>query len=376
MAYVFFGIGVVLYVFAMASVATTLVIPRGHLNHFVKVVDQCVDQVYRVICGMARTYERRDALRASQGVVLLFLTLVSWVTLLILALGLMELPSIRGILPAIREAGASFLTLGFTSTPTVWASVIDFLAGFTGLVVVALQISYLPTLYSAFNRRETEITLLASRSGVPSFGPEILARTRIGIVDAEVLGLYRAWERWAADVSETHSTYPALLRFRSPNAYNSWVVALLAVMDSAAMYQSIAPSQAPLESRLALRMGFECLRTIATTLGIPFDPDPSPNDPIQLTREEFDEALARLRSVGFPIERDGDDGWRHFQGWRVNYERIVYALAWQLDVVPAQWSGPRRFGAKPLRTVRVVNRTPENPGGGSTEDFRTPKPST
>ncbi|MGC8480882.1 MAG: hypothetical protein ACP5PJ_04985, partial [Acidimicrobiales bacterium] len=181
MAYVFFGIGVVLYIFAMASVATTLVIPRGHLNHFVKVVDQCVDQVYRVICGMARTYERRDALRASQGVVLLFLTLVSWVTLLILALGLMELPSIRGILPAIREAGASFLTLGFTSTPTVWASVIDFLAGFTGLVVVALQISYLPTLYSAFNRRETEITLLASRSGVPSFGPEILARTRIGI---------------------------------------------------------------------------------------------------------------------------------------------------------------------------------------------------
>jgi hypothetical protein len=112
-------------------------------------------------------------------------------------------------------------------------------------------------------------------------------------------------------------------------------------------------------------MGFRCLQQLATTVGIPYDPDPRPDAGIALSREEFDQGIARLQSVGFPIERTPDEAWPHFQGWRVNYESIAYRLAYAIDAVPAAWSGPRRSGEGPLTPLRVINRTPENPEGAS-----------
>ena len=90
-------------------------------------------------------------------------------------------------------------------------------AAYTGLIVIALQVGYLPTLYAAFNRREAEVTLLVSRAGSASWGPELLVRTRFGIAaqtsTSELSELYQRWERWAADVADTHSTYLTLVSF-------------------------------------------------------------------------------------------------------------------------------------------------------------------
>ena len=90
-------------------------------------------------------------------------------------------------------------------------------------MIVTLQIASLPTLYAAFNRRETEVALLNARAGVPSWGPELLARTHYalgsGMSTIDTLPeLYARWERWAADVAESHATYLPLVRFRSPAA--------------------------------------------------------------------------------------------------------------------------------------------------------------
>ena len=361
--------GTLIYGSVLFSIAKTLVIPRGSLPKLAKIVDRSVDWIYGRVCAMTRSYERRDSIRSSQAVVFLFVMLVVWVATLMVALALMILPALRSPGGALREVGASFLTLGFTSTATPWATFVDFLAGFTGLAIVAVQISYLPTLYSAYNRRETEVTLLSSRVGEPAWGPELLARTRIGIVDAEVLGIYQAWERWAADVAESHSTYPVLLRFRSPNPYASWVTGLLCVMDSAALYLAVAPSRAPLSARLMLRMGFVCCRQIARSVGIVFDPDPHPDDPVALSFEEFLVGIDRLRSVGFPLERSLEEAWADFRGWRVNYESILYELAERLDAVPVRWSGGRRAMTMTLDSQRVVNRTPLHPDGESPQIY-------
>ena len=122
-----------------------------------------------------------------------------------------------------------------------------FVAAATGLVIVTLQIAYLPTLYAAFNRRETEVALLNARAGVPSWGPELLARTHYalgsGVSTIDTLpDLYAQWERWAADVAESHTTYLPLVRFRSPRPLSSWVTALLAVLDSAALFLALSPA--------------------------------------------------------------------------------------------------------------------------------------
>jgi hypothetical protein len=365
--------GGLLLVATSGSVLKTLVMPGGRVGWLVKFVDQLTDRILWIICRPIKQYEQRYQVLVYEAPLILAILLACWLVAYLVGFGLLLWPGTASFPAAIRESGSSLLTLGFAATRSGEPTAVDFLAGATGLVVVALQIAYLPTLYAAFNRRETEVTLLGVRAGRPAWGPELLARTKFTIVEEDLPEFYRQWERWAADVAESHSSYPILLRFRSPHPEASWLVSVLAVMDSAALYSALAPSTVPIQARLSLAMGFRCLQQLATAVGIPFDPDPRPDSGIALTRQEFDEGIARLESVGFEMERTPDEAWPHFQGWRVNYESIAYRLAWATDAVPAAWSGPRRSGEEPITPRRVVNRTPENPDGAP-PPFRAQQP--
>jgi hypothetical protein len=346
-----------------ASVLQTLVTPGGRVGRLFKSVDRAMDAAFRVAGRPFPHYDQRSRILAFQAPMVLAGVLVCWLGAYLLAFGLMLWPATRNLAGALRESGSSLYTLGFASTQEGGPTVVDFTAGAIGMIVVALQIAYLPTLYNAFNRRETEVTLIAVRAGLPAWGPELLARSRYTITTDELPEFYRQWERWAADVAESHSSYPILLRFRSPHPMASWLIALLAVMDSAALYSAVAPEQLPREARLCLAMGFRCLKQLAATVGMEYDDDPRPDAGIALSREEFDDGIARLQSVGFKMERTPDEAWVHFQGWRVNYESIAYRLAYVIDAVPAAWSGPRRSGEPPMAPHRVINRTPTNPEG-------------
>lgn len=262
---------------------------------------------------------------------------------------------------SFREAGSSLLTLGFAGGARLRLSTLDFLAAATGPVLIALQIAYLPTLYAAYNRRELEVTLLQSRAGEPAWGPEILARQ--WLVDTEIAlpELYRAWERLASDMGESHSTYPVLIAFRSPRPYRHWLVGLVAVMDAAAMQLALTPRSAPPEARLVLRAGFTALRDMARALRLPFDADPAPDAPVQLTYVEFEAAVAMLEAAGFSAERSTPEAWPHFHGWRVNYEAIAYELSRRCDAVPALWTGPRDFASTPVPPRRPADRQPGLP---------------
>ncbi len=101
-------------------------------------------------------------------------------------------------------------------------------------------------------------------------------------------------------------------------------------------------------------MGFTAFNRIARTVRFEVDPDPSPEGPIILTFEEFEQAVEMLRDVGFPIERTATEAWPEFRGWRVNYEPAAYYLANRLTAPPAPWSGQRRH----LRAGVVAPRRP------------------
>jgi len=356
-------VGGVLLLGTSASVLKTLVMPGGRIGLLYKTVGRTVDSFFRLAVRRLAGFERRDRVLAFQAPVVLAGMLIAWLIAFLTGFGLLLWPIVGNLAAALRESGSSLLTLGFASTSGGGPTAIDFLAGATGLIVVALQIAYLPTLYGAFNRRETEVTLMAVRAGQPAWGPELLARSRFTITTEELPNFYRQWERWAADVAESHSSYPILLRFRSPHPMASWLIALLAVMDSAALFSAVAPDELPIQGRLCLTMGFRCLRQLADTLGWPYDEDPRPDAGIALTRQEFDQGIQRLQSVNFQMQRTPDEAWPHFQGWRVNYEALAYRLAYALDVVPAAWSGPRRSGEPPIAPRLVINRTPERPEG-------------
>lgn len=354
--------GIAMVVATWYSVVHTLIVPRGRIG-LLGVVDRAVDRSYRQMGRMTSSYGQRDSLLATEPAVILLALLALWLCLFVVGYGLVLTPMCGSLGAGVRDAGDSLFTLGADAHLGGLGAGIQYVAAATGLVVVALQIAYLPTLYAAYNRRETEVTLLGVRAGEPAWGPELLARTRVGISHDDLPTFYAAWERWSADVAESHASYPALLRFRSPRAHSSWVVGLLAVLDSAALYHSVDPVSAPLEARLCLRMGFRCFQNLAILVGVDINRDPRPDDSITLTYEEFLEGYRHLEEVGFPLERSAEDAWPHFRGWRVNYEKAAYALARGIDAVPASWAGPRRISHPPIPLMRPLNRTPANPEG-------------
>ena len=233
---------------------------------------------FRKVAQLTRTYPAKDRILAVSEPVALVVLLVTWLVMTMFGFTLVNWGIGTGSFPtAFSEAGSSVFTLGFTLTHTQGSRTVDFVAAGTGMVLVALQIAYLPTLYAAYNRRETLVTLLESRAGSPAWGPELLIRHQlVGTID-NLANLFAEWERWAADVAESHSTYPSLLYLRSPRALNSWIVSLIAVLDAAALTLAMDPVGAPIEARMCIRMGFTCLRDIAQATRIPFDPDPSPD---------------------------------------------------------------------------------------------------
>ena len=352
--------GVIVLIITAASVIRVLIVPRPAAGGPTTWAARVVRFGFRQVATLTRTYVAKDRVLALSEPVALLGLLASWLALTTFGFGLVVWGlndlSISG---AFAQAGSSVFTLGFDTDRHTGGRAVDFAAAASGLVLVALQIAYLPTLYGSYNRRETLVTMLESRAGAPAWGPEVLIRHQLVGLIGNLPALFADWEQWAADVAESHTSYPSLLFFRSPRPQNSWVVSIIAIMDAAALTLAVDPDGSPKESRMCLRMGFTCLRDIAQVSRISYDADPSPDEDIQLPRSEFDAAVARLEEIGYPITRSLDDAWAHFKGWRINYESTGYALAQLVDAPPARWTGPRRlFRGESLEPARPVDRQP------------------
>jgi hypothetical protein len=354
------ALGLTIIAVTFISVLTTMVIPRATSSRITSMIAWAVREVFLLVSDRITSYPRRDRLWAWGAPVFLMSLLVVWVLLLMAGFTLLMWPATGSLPDALRLAGSSIFTLGFATPVGAAPTMLVFAAAAGGLVVVALEIAYLPTLYSAFNRRERLVTMLEGLAGVPAWGPEILARHEL-IDNVTKLGwLYDQWTEWAAEVSESHTSYRTLVYFRSPQPMRSWIIGLLAVLDAAALHLSLNPLGAPPEGRPLLRMGYVTMRELAADQGLAVDADPHPEDPIELTREEFDTGVAHLERAGWQPERSLDDAWTHFRGWRVNYERAAYTLAQHLDAPPALWSGPRgRHGLSTTPPERPPHRAPE-----------------
>ncbi|MGO9855565.1 MAG: hypothetical protein ACLPYY_11050, partial [Acidimicrobiales bacterium] len=357
-------VGVTVLVVTAAGVIRVLIVPRPPSRGLSTVSMRVVRSCFRSIAHLSKSYRAQDRVLVLSEPVALMALLVTWILLLVIGFTLvnwgMSAPS---LVLAFEQAGSSVFTLGFVTGHSYGSQALDFIAAGSGLVLVAVEIAYLPALYGSYNRRETLVTLLEARAGAPAWGPELIIRHHlVGMVD-NMPGLFADWERWGADVAESHTSYPSLIYLRSPRPLNSWVVSLMAVLDASAILLAIDPEGAPMEARMCVRMGFTCLRDVATVAGVAFDPDPSPDDDIDLPREEFETIVDRLESLALPMSRPRDEMWMHFRGWRVNYESVGYALAGQLDAPPARWTGPRRLlRGDTLSPERPVDRQP----GGAT----------
>ena len=224
-------------------------------------------------------------------------------------------------------SGSSLFTLGLDSSLTFWVTLLIFSEAMLGLILVALLIAYLPTMYSAFSRRGQAVNLLGVRAGTPPSALEMLMRFH-RIHGLEKLADYwKNWEAWFADIEESHTTLPALTFYRSPRSEDSWVTAAGTVLDAASLTLSALDIPYKASTALCIRAGFLALRRISNYYDIPNPQNPHyPEDSISVTRPEFEAALNQLFQAGLPVKSDHEQAWRDFTGWRVNYDSVLLSL--------------------------------------------------
>jgi hypothetical protein len=246
-------------------------------------------------------------------------------------------------------SGSSLLTLGSAEVETTASKLLEFSEATIGLILIALLIAYLPTMYAAFSRRETAVSVWDARAGSPPTVEEMVARTfRTGELSM-LRDIWLEWEVWFAELEESHTSLGSLAFFRSPVPNRSWVTACGNVLDCAAFI--LTTVDVPPEPRAAfcLRSGFLALRQIADFFDLPYDPQPQQDDPISIGRHEYDAVCTALAAQGVPLRPERDETWRHFAGWRVNYDAVLLQLA-ALTMAPyAPWISDRSMVSQPIR---------------------------
>jgi hypothetical protein len=338
-----FLFGLILVAGTCFSAISTFVLPRSARSQLNRIVFGSLRRIFEIPLRFTKTFAQRDAIMAYYAPVGLLLLLPAWYILVALGYACIYWAlGVPGWQMDFRLSGSSLLTLGLAASDDFWVNVVVFSEATLGLMLVALLIAYLPTMYSAFSRREQAVNLLEVRAGSPPSAVQMILRFH-RIQGLERLTDYWAeWETWFADVEESHTVLPALVFFRSPRPQNSWIVAAGTVLDAATLTLSSVDIPNSAAAQLSIRAGFLALRRIADYFDIPYPPDPHyPQDSISIRREEFDEALRILSAAGVPLKPDRERCWVDFTGWRVNYDFVLMALCSLIMAPPAPWTSDR-----------------------------------
>ncbi|MFT3895145.1 MAG: hypothetical protein QM730_26265 [Anaerolineales bacterium] len=335
--------GLITVILTFFSALSTFVLPRAARSQLNRIVFGVTRRIFEFILHFAKTYGQRDAVMAYYAPISLMLLVPTWYALI--SLGFTAIYWSLGAgdwLTSFRLSGSSLFTLGFANAEGLALAIFEFLEAMLGLILVGLLISYLPTMYSAFSRREQVVNMLEVRAGSPPSAVEMLLRFHRNHGLEKLSDYWKVWEAWFADIEESHTTLPALVFFRSPRAENSWVTAAGAVLDAAAI--TLAAVEIPYEvsAALCIRAGFLAFHRIADYFDIPHPHDPHyPETPICVDRAEFNSVIDQLAAAGLPLKPDRDQAWKDFAGWRVNYDRSLILLCGLVMAPKALWSGDR-----------------------------------
>jgi hypothetical protein len=339
--------GIVVLIWTLLDVFRTLVMPRAARGRFrlSRFVFRLMWVPWKWIGVQRKTVQARERVLAVAAPFFLFVLLVGWVSLALLsyALILWSPAFVHGMgssdgsfADAIYHSGTSLFTLGFgNGVATGWTRAVAVLGGATGLGLFAVVIAYLPVLYQAFNRREVGVLLLDARAGSPPSGPELLHRMGSAGVASSLPQLFAEWERWVADILETHMSYPMLVLFRSPHDNTSWVTSLGSVLDAATLLLTSVEDEPDERARLLYGTGVHAVEDLFYYLRLE-------ERETVIGRDEFEDVIRDMKEDGFSV-RPVDDAFARFTEKRAKYAPRLDAIAVLLAAPPGQWIGDRSF---------------------------------
>lgn len=339
-----FILGIIIVLIAMLSAIRTLLISRSAPDPISGFVFRSLRRVIQFCLRWTKSYANRDRVLAYYAPTAMLLLLIVWLAIVLIGFTLMYWASgITNWSEAFSISGSSLLTLGFAQGDTVLQITMSFFEAAIGLILVAILIAYLPTMYSAFSRRENAVTLLETRAGKPPTAAEMILRYHRNHGLDSLHESWKSWESWFADLQESHTALAPLVFFRSPQPEYSWVTAAGTVLDTASLILSSVDVAWDAQAALCVRAGFLAMRHIADFFRVQYKQDPQfPTDPISITREEYDQVIERFMDAGVPLKEDSEQAWLDFAGWRVNYDKPLLALS-QLTMAPvAPWTSDRK----------------------------------
>jgi len=342
-------VGVVLICVVLLDAFETIVLPRrvARRLRLARLVLRAAWKLWSSPArGRWRSGDRRETYLSFYGPFALFLLIGVWVTGLIGGFALLlwgldaQLVAAGGSASvgiALYGSGTTFFTLGLGDVlpHTGLGRLLVVLEAGMGFIFLALIISYIPVLYQAFSQREVNVSLLDARAGSPPSAAELLRRHAGEDCSVALAQLFLEWERWSAELLESHLSYPILAYYRSQHQEQSWLAGLTTILDVAALLLVGIDGAPTRPARLAFAMARHAAADLSHTLGA----RPRSCEHERLSAADLTHLRAVLAQEGVPL-REVPEADMMLAHLRQMYEPFVSALADRLLMPLPSWLPP------------------------------------
>ena len=310
-------IGLLLIVIVLWDVFETIVLPRRVTRRvrLTRLFYRFVWQPWSAVAGMVQKKKRRETFLGIFGPLSLLMLLTLWAATLVLGFACIHWaigsrlgwPGGPKSFPTdLYFSGTTFFTLGLGDIAPLGAAAraVTVIEASLGFGLLALVIGYLPVLYQSFSRREVNISMLDARAGTPPTAVELLRRHQEAQSMGSLEELLRDWESWAADLLESHLSYPVLCFFRSQHDNQSWLAALSTVLDACSLVMVGIDGTPKWQAQLTFKMARHTIVDIAQI----FNAAPSKDDGQRLTTDGLTGLRSILSDSGIALRNQpGDD---------------------------------------------------------------------
>jgi voltage-gated potassium channel Kch len=343
-------IGLFIVLVILWDVFETIILPRRITRKFrlARAFYRLTWRPWSWIARIMRASNRRETFLSFYGPLSLLFLFAVWAVGLIFAFAILHKAGGSAInisgMPDASEvhagfwtdlymSGTTFFTLGLGDVvprTTVARVIMVFEAGL-GFGFLGLAISYLPVLYGAFSRREVNISLLDARAGSPPTASELLKR-HTQPKSVEALEEYlRDWERWSAELMESHLSYPVLCYFRSQHNNESWLAALTTILDVSALLLAYGTGALRWQAKMTFAISRHAIVDLSQVLNCP----PRPHIQERLHDGGLDKMVALMEAANIPHSHDGCA--QMLTELRQMYEPYIAALSARLLMPVSSW---------------------------------------
>ncbi|UWZ82961.1 potassium channel family protein [Occallatibacter riparius] len=285
----------------------------------------------------------RETAFSFYGPLSLILLLAFWAAVILFGFGLIyfslgtsfwDSRERAGLMSDLYMSGSAIFTLGpeDAGPTTPLARMLVVLEAGTGFAFLAVVMGYFPVLYGAFSRREVSISLLDARAGSPPTAAELMRRHAHDGADTELSTLLIEWERWSAELLESHISFPLLCYFRSQHTNQSWISALTAILDTCALLIAGVQGHEARQAQLTFAMARHAMVDLSQVVSL----RPIEDAPDRLTQARYDELYGLLCQSGVSVCRDTNSENR-LREMRKLYEPYAEALSAHFQMALPPW---------------------------------------